>query len=197
MNFSLLTAKIISTVINPLFLISLVPFVLVYKITQNTDIAIYWSVISFVFIAIFSLFVLGGVKLGYFSNLDISNRKQRPLLYSFAIALSLVYLLFLYILKAPFVLFLGVIALALGLAVGDFINTKIKASLHVGTLVAFITTLVEVYGFYLVFLYLLVPVVAWARIKTHNHTIREIVAGGIVGFILTLAVYSAFEVIIK
>ena len=188
-------AQTISTVINPVILIALVPFLLIYKTTQNSTEAIYWSGISFIFIIIFSLFVVIGVKLGYFSNFDISNRTQRPLLYSFAIVLSLIYLLFLFILHAPLVLFMGIIALALGLAVAELINRKIKASLHVGTLVAFITALVIIYGSQFILAYILVPLVAWARIETKNHTPKEIFAGGTVGFLLTIVVYAAFKYI--
>ena len=189
-------AQIISTVINPVILIALIPFLLIYKVNQDLGAAFYWSGISFIFIIIFSVFVLFGVKLGYFSNLDISNRALRPLLYSFAIVLSLIYLLFLFILHAPTILFMGIIALAMGLAVAELINTRIKASLHVGTLVAFITSLVIIYGFSFILAYVLVPLVAWARIETKKHTLKEVLVGGTVGFLLTIVVYIAFEYII-
>jgi hypothetical protein len=189
-------AKIISTVINPIVLISFVPFVLVHKVSQDFNLAIYWTLISFIFIIIFSIFVLVGIRVGFFSNLDISNRNQRPLLYSFAIILSLIYLSVLFILKAPFILSIGIISLALGLAIGELINTRIKASLHVGTLVAFVTTIVEIYGAHFLIAYALVPLVAWARIKTHNHTMKEILVGCAIGFFLTIAVYLVIEYII-
>lgn len=188
--------QLVSTIINPIILIMLVPYILIHKTTHNIQAAFYWSGVSFIFILIFSAFVLIGVKKGYFSDLDISNRKQRPLLYSFAIVLSLIYLLCLFVMHAPFVLFMGVIALALGLAIGELINTKIKVSLHVGTIMAFVTSLVLIYGVQFILVYPLVPMVAWARIKTHNHTPKEIIVGAVVGFILTLVVYVAFEYII-
>lgn len=193
---SALIAKLISTIINPIALISLVPFLLIHKTTNNLHLAIYWTEISFIFILIFSLFVLLGVRLGYFSNLDISKRSQRPLLYSFAILMALVYLITLFVLQAPLVLYIAVIALCLFLAIGEVINSKIKLSLHVGTLVAFITTVIEVYGLIFIPLYILVPLVAWSRLKTMNHTPREVIVGGIVGLLLTVAVYLVFEYII-
>ncbi len=193
---SALIAKLISTVINPIALISLVPFLLIHKTTSNLHLAIYWTEISFIFILIFSLFVLLGVRFRYFSNLDISKRTQRPLLYSLAISMALIYLITLFVLQAPLVLYIAAIALCLFLAIGEIINSKIKLSLHVGTLVAFVTTVVEVYGLIFIPLYLSVPLVAWSRIKTRNHTLKEIVIGGIVGFILTVAVYLVFEYII-
>ena len=189
-------AQIVSTIINPIALISLIPYILIHKTTSSTEQSLFWSGFSFVFIIIFSIFVLLGLKLGYFSNLNISNRKERTLLYSFAIVLSLVYLLSLYILSAPLVLFMGVTALALGLAIGEVINIKIKLSIHVGTLVAFVTSLVLIYGAQFASLYILVPLVGWARLKTLNHTLLEIILGGTVGFFLTLVVYGVFQYII-
>lgn len=188
-------AQVISTIINPLILLSVVPFILIHKITKDTALSFYWSEVSFIFILIFSVFVLIGVQLKYFSNLDISNRRQRPLLYSFAIFLSLTYLIFLFVYHAPSVLIIGVIALGLGLAVAEIINMRIKISIHVGTITAFATSLVLIYGLLLAPVFLFIPLVSWARIKTKNHTPREVVAGGIVGFLLTIAVYIAFEYI--
>lgn len=188
-------AQIISTILNPLVLLSLVPFILVYKVTKDFNISVYWTEVSFVFMLIFSIFVLTGVKLKYFSDLDISNRRQRPLLYSFAIFLSLAYLIFLFTFHAPIVLIFGVVALGLGLTIAEIINMKIKISLHVGTMTAFVTALVLIFGINLVPTFFLVPLVAMARIKTKNHTPTEVLIGGTVGLLLTIAVYIAFKYI--
>lgn len=190
-------AQIISTVLNPLVLLLPIPFILVYKATGVFDYAVYWFLVSLVFFALFSVFVVVGVKLKYFSDLDISNRKQRPMLYVSAILLSVIYLSLLFVAKAPLILALGVIGLLLGLSVSDLVNMKTKASIHVGTVTGFATVIVLLYGLEFSFLYLLVPLVAWARIKTKNHTLMQTVIGAGLSFSLTIVVYELFRYIIK
>lgn len=189
-------AQFISTVLNPFFLISPVAYLLVLKTTNNYDLAFFWEVISLIFILIVSVFILIGVEKKVFSDLDISKRTQRPLLFTFAIGLSAIYTIFLYFLKAPNILFIVVFALILGLIVFGGVNRITKASIHVGTVSAFAVSSSLVYGglFYLTLF--LIPLVAWARIKTHNHTKQQTVIGAVLGILITLVVYVIFKYIV-
>ncbi len=189
-------AQFISTVLNPIFLISPIPYLLVLKTTNNHDLAFFWEVISLIFILIVSVFILIGVEKKVFSDLDISKRTQRPLLFTFAIGLSAIYTIILYFLKAPNILFVVVFTLILGLIVFEMVNRITKASIHVGTISAFAASVSLVYGgiFYLTFF--LIPLVAWARIKTHNHTKQQTVIGAVLGILITLVVYVIFKYIV-
>lgn len=192
-----LAAKIISTVFNPITLLLPLPFILVFRATGNFDYAVYWFLVSLIFFVLFSIFILVGIKLKYFSDLDISKRQQRPMLYMSAILLSVIYLSLLFVTKAPLILAIGVVGLLLGLSVSDLVNMKTKASIHVGTITGFATVVVLLYGFSFSFLYLLVPLVAWARIETKNHTLTQTIIGGAMSFALTIFVYELFVYIIK
>lgn len=189
-------AKFISTVINPLVILSVLPFILVFKSTQDYSKAWFWTIFSLVFILIFSLFVLIAIEKGYFSDLDISKRRQRSMLYTFSIALSAIYVVFLYFLKAPEVLFIALFGLVFGLASMEFINRITKASIHVASIAAFATSLFLGFGPLFLLSFVLVPMVAWARIKTHNHTKRQTLIGATMGILITLAVYVIFKYII-
>lgn len=191
------TAKIISTVLNPLTLLLPLPFLLVYRATGNFDYSVYWFLVSLIFFVLFSIFILVGVKLKYFSDLDISKRQQRPMLYISAILLSVIYLSLLFVTKAPLILAIGVVGLLLGLSVSDLVNMKTKASIHVGTITGFATVVVLLYGVQFIFLYLLVPLVAWSRIETKNHTLSQTIIGAVLSFSLTIFVYELFVYIIK
>lgn len=190
-------AQFISTVINPIFLLSPVAYFLVLKQTGNKELAIFWEIISLIFILIVSVFILIGVEEKIFSDFDISKRKQRPLLFTFAIGLSAIYIVFLYFLKAPSILFIASFTLILGLITFEAVNRITKASIHVGTVSAFATSVSLVYGGIFSLSLLLIPLVAWSRIKTHNHTRKQTIIGGTLGVLITLVVYVIFKYILK
>lgn len=189
-------AKTISIVFNPILILAPVPYILILKTTNDSPLAFFWSAFSLLFMSIFSAFILLGIKMNYFSDLDISVRKERPLLFTFAIFLSSTYIIFLYLLKAPSILFIAVFALILGLITIEIANRYTKASVHVGTVAAFATSLFIVYDGIFILSLLLIPLVAWARIKTHNHTKKQTILGAVLGILTTLTVYVIFRYIV-
>ena len=82
---SLRLAQIISTVINPIVLISFVPYILVYKSLNSVSSAIYWTGFSFNFIIVFSVFAddqaIQGAY-GYGANLYVVKPEEYGLLKS-------------------------------------------------------------------------------------------------------------------
>ncbi len=191
-----LFAKSVSAILNPFVLLAVFPYILILKANGNSSEAFYWTVFSFIFLLVFSLLVLIGVEKGYFSDLDVSKRKERPLLYALAIALSVIYALFLYFLKAPEALFIALFGLIFGLICMEYVNRITKASVHVATISAFATALTLGYGPAFGLSFILVPLLAWARIKTHNHTKKQTLIGAGMGVFITLAVYVIFKYIV-
>ncbi|MCL4415721.1 MAG: hypothetical protein M1365_03325 [Actinobacteria bacterium] len=189
-------AEIISTILNPIFLLIPVPYFLVLKSTNNYELSFFWEVVSLIFILVFSIFILIGVEKKMFSDLDISKRKQRPLLFTFAIGLAAIYTVFLYFLSAPKILFIGIFTLILGLVVFELVNRTTKASIHVGTVSAFATSLFIVYDGIFALSFLLIPLVAWARIANRNHTKQQTVIGAALGILITLVSYVIFRYIV-
>jgi len=190
-------AEIISVVLNPLFILIPVPFFLVFEKTNNLMLAFQWSGISLFFIFVFFVLILMGVKFGVFSDLDISNRKQRPVLFSVGMVLTISYLTFLFLFHAPQVLIAGTFAVILGIIVLGIVNVFTKASGHLAVFSAFITFLVLVEGWEFLLGFLLLPVLAWARIKTKNHTLLQTILGTLVGSLTILAIYVIVKYIFK
>ncbi len=189
-------AQFISTVLNPIVILAVLPFVLVYKATGETSSGIFWTFFSWIFILIFALFFFIGLEKKYFTNIDVSIRKQRPLLYSFSIGLSVIYAFFLNYFKAPEILFIALFGLIMGLVVMELVNRITKASVHVATLSAFVTALALGYGPVFILSFMLIPLLSWARIVTHNHTRRQVVIGATMGILVTLVVYVIFRYIV-
>src|SRR3989344_1763615 len=181
-------AKLISFLTNPLFVLFPMPFLLIYKVSSDSIYALKWTIFSFVFIIISALFLLYGVSRGVFSDLDVSKREQRPILFLFIGFVTLFYLFSLFILKGPPVLYITIIGIMVGLLFVSLINTRLKASLHVATITCVIVTAGILYSLSFLF-FLLIPITAWSRIRIKRHTLTEAIVGGIAGLLLTLGMY--------
>lgn len=188
-------ARFISFVFNPLFLLFPVPYFLVFYETKDSIYAFKWTIFSGLFIFIVAVFAVIAVKKGVFTDLDVSHREQRPLLFLFVGILCMFYLTSLSFLKGPPVLFLTIICVLIALLFVSLINTRVKASIHVATVSAVIVTIGLLYGgmHYLVFL--LIPLIGWSRVKIKRHTISEAIIGGLAGTLLTLTLYVMLKYI--
>lgn len=190
-------ATFISVIFNPFLILIFLPFFLVYKSSGNIQISISWTAFSFIFLLALAQIVLFLVRRGVFTNLDVSVRQQRPLLFNILIVTGIVYITFLYILHAPRVLYVMAISLLFGVLVARIVNVRIKASLHVATIAALILGVVLGYGASYIFLLPLIPLVGWARVKLRRHSVAETVTGGVVGSLLLLFIYGFYEVFLK
>lgn len=190
-------ARVISFLANPIFILISLPYFLVLKSSRDPQAALYWTRYTWAFLFVFVVFVLAGVRKKFFSDIDISNRKQRPILYLVGVMLSLFYLFGLFILHGPAILFITIIGIMLGIFFGSLINMKVKASVHVAAISALVTALILVYKGYFVLLLLFIPLVCWARIKMKRHTLTDVIVGGIFGSLLSWIMYAASRSIIN
>lgn len=187
--------KIINVVLHPVIITIPGVFLIVYKNTGDSSLALWWTFISLIFSGIVALFVLFGVKKGFFNNLDVSNRKQRIILYPFIIATVLLFSCFVYFIHGPRVLIEASILIIVALILLDIINTKIKASGHVGVVSALVTGLIYAYGTVAFLSIVFIPLIAWARIVEKRHTLKETIVGAISGITLSILAISVVQLI--
>jgi len=184
-------ARIISYLFNPLIVVLVSPFLLIYRATNDLQAAYYWTCYTLIFIIIMGIFVATGVKREIFTDLDVSRREQRPLMFLISILFIAVYVMGMLFLQAPSILYILAAGLILGICIISIINRRIKASAHVAAITALTLPLAVSFGQYYFLLLFLVPLVAWARIKTKRHTLKEILVGGFLGGSLSLSIYLA------
>src|SRR5438105_8255289 len=98
-------AQVISVLLNPVIVMVFVPFLLVYRTTHNASIALSWTWYSLAFLIAIALFILYGVKKKFFTDLDVSRREHRPLLFVIGIIFILFYLLGIFLFHGPKVLY--------------------------------------------------------------------------------------------
>ncbi len=177
-------AKIISLVLAPLVVVIPATFMVSFFGTKNLLLSFEWMLVSLFFILTLMAPLVFFVKKGQFANLDVSVREQRPLLFFIEFVFAAIYFSVLYLFHAPKELFIGIITIFALLIVFGIVNKFIKASGHVGMLSAIITLLVLKGGPIFLLGFLLVPILAWARLKTKRHTLNEVIAGTVVGVLV-------------
>jgi hypothetical protein len=190
-------AKFISFISNPLFVLMPVPFFLVYKMTHAMNYSIRWELYSFAFILFIVGFIIYGVKKEIFTDLDVSKREQRPLLFSIALVLALIYIIGIYIFNGPFILLITIAGILIGIFIASIVNLKIKASIHVATVSAATMSAGIVYGGKYWLLLIIVPVIGWARVKIKRHTLPETIVGATLGGILSICMYIVTKALLK
>lgn len=182
-------AQVISFLFNPVLLLVFLPLLLVYRTTHNVVLSLAWTGYTLIFLLTMIFFVIYGVHKKIFTDMDVSKRTQRPLLFVVSIVMSLVYLWGLAFLGGPRILSVVAVGFIISILIISVINTKLKVSFHVATVSALLFTMAIVYqGFYYLTL-LLIPMVAWARLRIKRHTLSETIVGGTFGILLSLVMY--------
>lgn len=181
-------AKAISIVFHPVLLLLTLPYLVVYRQTASEMYALKWLIFSASFLLIgITLFLIERLR-GVFSDSDISHQKERPRFYAIALILALIYFAASLFFKG---IFFPISIIAFGIIIGlflfDAVNTRVKASVHVGVGCAFVITVGILYQTFLPVVIL--PFLAWSRMVLHRHTIVEIITGGILGSTVTIATF--------
>lgn len=188
-------ARIISDIFNPVVLLFPLPYLLLLRSTTDAMYSFRWAFLSWLFLILFGVLVIYLVRKRIFSDLDVSKREERPLLFLLASVLTIAYSFCVFLLNGPQVLMVTALGILVGLLMLNLINSRIKASIHVATVSALLFTIGIVYSGIYLGLLLLIPVVAWARVITHRHTVSEVVIGSIFGSLLTLLMYILVKLV--
>jgi hypothetical protein len=189
-------ARFLSFIFNPVFLIIPIPYLLIVRQTGDPLLAAKWTIITLVFLLATGLSILYGVRKKYFSDLDISKREQRPLFFLLISVFSVMYFCMLMYLNAPLVLFVALGGIFFSTLVFIFINSRIKASIHVASITALIFSFSVLYHGVFLLLLFLIPLIAWSRMQVHRHTANEVIVGAGIGIGIPLVIFIVFKVLL-
>lgn len=181
-------AKIISFIFSPLGNILLASFFLVYITTGNVLLSTFWFFYSLIFSLIVELFIFYGIRKKFFSDFNVTKREQRGKLYVFCFILTIFYILGLYILNAPKIIFLATFTVLFLLIILFSLNRFIKASGHAAFTTVFISVIILLFKGQFTFLFFLIPLVSWSRIKLKEHKLEEVIVGTIVGILTVILI---------
>lgn len=128
------------------------------------------------------------------SDIDVTKREERYHLFGRLVMISAISLIIVYILSNRTFLVLQLISFCLALTI--FIITffyKISGHVILNTSAVFILNFL--FDWKLMWLFLIVPVVAFARLYLKKHTVAEVLAGGIVGFVEPYLILKLFKLL--
>ena len=156
---------------------------------QNLASALFYACLTLFFLSFGPmLYIIIGVRLGKFSDMDISRRRERigPFLFSFVSVFA--GLITLDLLNAPKNLQTLLIITAVSCIVMMVITLWWKISIHASSIAGTVTFLTALYGVIVLPAFLLVVLVSWSRVVLERHTMAQVVAGALVSITLTSAI---------
>lgn len=192
-------AEILSFVFHPVIFFLIMPILIVSRYTKDSISVLKWEAFSALFVAIAVTIVLLGKRKGIFSDRDLSKKDERYEFYFLILIFGAIYIAVSLFFKGIFFpMSLIAIGIATGIVLFDMLNRLVKASNHVAVACAFTTALSLLYGL-LAFVgscWIVVSLV-WARWFLRKHTIKESVAGGALGILITLLTFFAGKYIYR
>ena len=150
-----------------------------------------WSLLALCILTGIPLaYILVGMRRGWVSDLELSHREERPRFIVVSVSSDLLALLILYLGDAPHMIWqLALVYACLGLTMFTISNFW-KISLHMVSVGGFATLLVYVFGPSVWWLFLGLPLVAWARLYRRKHTPAQLIAGALGGILITALVLT-------
>jgi membrane-associated phospholipid phosphatase len=119
------------------------------------------------------------------TDIDITDRNKRILPLFFAICSYLVGFFILFLIGAPALTTTLMFIYASNTLIILFITLSWKISIHTMGVAGPTVALTYLFGLEGLIFGLIIPLVMWSRVKLKKHTIYQVLAGGILGLILT------------
>ncbi|GAC1561804.1 MAG: hypothetical protein PVS3B3_28710 [Ktedonobacteraceae bacterium] len=184
-------ARYVSNILSPLAVsLPFVFFVALYH-AQNVLMASLYALIILFFLSFGPMvYILVGVRMGKFTDPDVSMRSQRIGPFLFGIASALIGLGTLFFTHGP----KNLQTLLLITIVSGFVMMIVtlwwKISIHASSLAAAATVLTALYGSIVLPVFVLLAAVCWSRVVLRRHTLGQVVAGSCVSIALTTLILA-------
>jgi len=189
-------ARLVSNILNPFIVSVIVIVLLAVKDASSTADAMKWALISLAIsvlpIFIVVIFLIHRKKLdGFFAN----PREQRSVVYILASALGAIGCGILWYLDAPELLAVAFTAGLASIVVFTGINYFWKISLHTAFTAASVTVIIMVYGATAAWTLVFLPLMAWARIELKQHSVAQVITGGLLAAAIVAGVFWGYGVV--
>ncbi|HYB02050.1 MAG TPA: hypothetical protein VED37_17645 [Ktedonobacteraceae bacterium] len=182
-------ARYVSNILAPAT-ISL-PFILLVAFYQAQDklSALIYACITLFFLSVGPLlYIIIGVRLGKLSDIDVSRRSQRFRPFLFGIVSVTIGWIVLSLINGPRNLQTVMIMTVFSGTFMMVITLWWKISMHASSLGGVATMLTVLYGAVMLPLFILLILVSWSRVVLRRHTVPQVIAGSLVGIVLTLLI---------
>jgi len=179
-------ARIISEISIPPFMAAIVFPILYFYAESEVIRAITGTFVCWIYVVILPvLYVVHLEKVKQVSHRHIPIKEQRTRPFLVAVVSYIVGLIILLVLKAPFVVWGLLVCYITNTLVITAINLYWKISAHALGVAGALAGAHYAFGIIVLPLYLIIPIVCWARFRLHAHTLSQLLAGSILGLGLT------------
>jgi membrane-associated phospholipid phosphatase len=190
---STVVAEIISWVFFPPLVATVFFVFLIFWYSQDFSQGLQWIVATSPFMIFIPLAFFAVVyRLGWVTDIDFTDRRQRPaFLFVFiaSLAIASVIAFFLHVPLKFFVYLFSGLVMMIEIAI---ISLYWKISLHTAITTSVITAVVVLGGGRFLPFYILVPFIGWARVVLKKHTVYQVIGGALLAFATTIIVFYSF-----
>ena len=195
-GWSFTLANWVSNVLNPP-LISVLGIFLMAAFLGTPD-AWRWAILFVILVVIVpTLYVYWLLKRGKIETFHIPNRQNRKGVYLVIILSNVVGVVVMLVLGAPFLLLAFGVMGVMQSTLLFLINMYWKISGHTTAISGLSVFIVAALGWSMYPVLMIVPLVAWARIRTHSHSFWQTVAGVMTGSFFILMTWFVLTSIVK
>jgi membrane-associated phospholipid phosphatase len=188
-TFRMQVARYISIIFSPVT-VSL-PAIFLVALYHQEPSSLFFAAIVVLFLSIGPmLYILVGVSLGKFSDIDVSIRSQRLGPFLFGIMSSLMGFFILQFNNAPKNLETVLLTASIVGFILMIITFWWKISMHASGIAGTVTFLTILYGKYVLPAFLLVFLVGWSRVVLKRHTAAQVTAGALLTAAITLGMLA-------
>jgi hypothetical protein len=150
-----------------------------------------WAILILIIVTGIPLaYLVIGLKRGWVSDLEMTQRSERPRFILISLSSDILALLVLRFLHGPHLLSVIVLTYFCLAIIMLTISRFWKISLHMAGVGGFSTALLYVFGAPMLWAFLSLPLVAWARLHRRKHTSAQLVAGAITGVLVTILAFG-------
>jgi len=186
-------ANLTSNVLNPFAVSVAAILLLAFESTPTAADALKWAGITAgVSVLPVLLTVIYQARTGRMSGILTATREQRTGIYVLSIACLAVGYTVLHYLQAPLMLPAAFVGGLCGVVIFSLVNLRWKVSLHTGFVSALAVMLVLLHGAIAAVAVAPVLLMGWSRAHLGQHSVAEVIAGGLLGALTVVAVFEVF-----
>ncbi|MEH0827469.1 MULTISPECIES: phosphatase PAP2 family protein [unclassified Micromonospora] len=186
-------ARLVTEVTAPAVLVTLLTLVLGWHGAGGVH-GLGWALLATVFASgIPFAYILGGVRRGRLTDHHVGVREQRRVPLLFGLTSATAGLALLAALGAPRPMLALVAAGVVGLVVAVTVSHWWKMSIHTAVAAGAVVVLALTFGPRMLAAAPLPALAAWSRVRLGDHTVAQVVVGGVVGGLVAGLVYAALR----
>jgi len=131
-------------------------------------------------------------KLGWISDIDLTERKERPAFLVVFVASLLILSVTLYVIRVPQKFFVYAFSGLIMTTIASIITLYWKISFHTAITSSVITAILVLGGLRFWPFIVLIPVIGWSRVLLGKHSVYQVTGGALLAVFITYAVFYLF-----